>query len=176
ATPPAGTRVVDLCAAPGGKAIALAAGEGEARPDSVLAFDVSPVRVRRLAENARRLGRLPLAIAVGDARRPAARPADVVLLDAPCTGTGTFRRHPDGKWRVAPEDLRSLVAFQRELLAGAATVVKPGGLLVYATCSLEPEENEEQVESFLAAHPEFRLEPGSVEPAYMDARGRLKVE
>jgi 16S rRNA (cytosine967-C5)-methyltransferase len=142
----------------------------------VLAFDASPARIRRLAENVARLGGLPLSIAVADARRPAAALADLVLLDAPCTGTGTLRRHPDGKWRIGPDDLRSLVALQGDLLAGAATVVKPGGLLVYATCSLEPEENEEQVESFLAANPQFGLEQGTVDARYMDAAGRLKLE
>jgi 16S rRNA (cytosine967-C5)-methyltransferase len=176
ARPSAGARVVDLCAAPGGKAIGLAAGHDGGRPASVLALDVSSARTRRLAENARRIGDLPLAIAVADARRPAAAAADLVLLDAPCTGTGTFRRHPDGKWRVGPDDLSALVALQRVLLDSAATIVKPSGVLVYATCSLEPEENEEQVESFLASHDGFVLEPGAVDPAFMDRAGRLKVE
>jgi 16S rRNA (cytosine967-C5)-methyltransferase len=101
---------------------------------------------------------------------------DVVLLDAPCTGTGTLRRHPDGKWRIGLEDLRALVALQREMLGAAATIVKPGGMLVYATCSLEPEENEEQVDRFLTAHAGFVLEPGSLDSDLMDGEGRLKIE
>jgi 16S rRNA (cytosine967-C5)-methyltransferase len=174
--PLGGACVADLCAAPGGKAIGLAAGFGGVQPSFVAALDVSPARVRRLAENARRLGDLPLGIAVADALRPAIRPVDVVLLDAPCTGTGTLRRHPDGKWRIGPEDLRALAALQRELLGAAATIVKPGGMLVYATCSLEPEENEEQVDRFLTAHAGFVLEPGSLDSDLMDGEGRLKIE
>jgi 16S rRNA (cytosine967-C5)-methyltransferase len=85
-----------------------------------------------------------------------------VLLDAPCTGTGTFRRHPDGKWRVQPADLAALTRLQRELLDAAATIVRPGGLLVYSTCSIEPEENEQQVQAFLERqNGVFRLSPPS---------------
>jgi 16S rRNA (cytosine967-C5)-methyltransferase len=82
-----------------------------------------------------------------------------MLLDAPCLGTGTFARHPDARWRVTPEALDSLVRLQAELLEGAASVVKPGGWLVYSTCSLEPEENQLQVEQFLERNLEFRREP-----------------
>jgi 16S rRNA (cytosine967-C5)-methyltransferase len=94
---------------------------------------------------------------------------DVVLVDAPCTGTGTLRRHPDGRWRIGPRDLVSLVGLQRELLLAAARIVRPGGLLIYATCSLEPEENEDQVEWFLALHEEFEPAPSdSVPPEVRD--------
>jgi 16S rRNA (cytosine967-C5)-methyltransferase len=88
-----------------------------------------------------------------------------VLLDAPCLGTGTFARHPDARLRVTPEALRDLARTQAALLESVARVVRPGGLLVYATCSLEPEENEEQVAHFLTRHPEFRRDPSRTVPA-----------
>jgi 16S rRNA (cytosine967-C5)-methyltransferase len=157
---PPGAMVADLCAAPGGKSFALLdLGAGR-----VAAFDRSAARLEALRRSAVRLGlgerAAPgtLHIAVADATRPALRDADAVLVDVPCTGTGTFRRHPDGRWRVGPDDLASLVRLQTRILKAAATAVAPGGLLVYATCSLEPEENEEQVERFLDQHPDFRLE------------------
>ena len=102
---------------------------------------------------------------------------DAVLLDAPCTGTGTFRRHPDARWRLSPADLTLLAGTQRAMLRGAASIVSPGGLLVYSTCSLEPEENDAQVETFLAGHADFALEPppdGTVPERAMDA-GFLRV-
>lgn len=87
-----------------------------------------------------------------------------MLLDAPCLGTGSFARHPDARWRVTPQALEKLAGIQAELLEHAAGLVAPGGLLLYATCSLEPEENVEQVERFLARHPEFRREPAATFP------------
>ncbi len=147
-----GSRVVDLCAAPGGKTVGLAAGAGY-----VAACDLSVGRMRRVRSNVERVGlRERVGLIVADGREPPFRPVDAVLLDAPCTGTGTLRRHVDGRWRLTMSDLEALVALQRELLAAAAGIVAPGGTLVYATCSLEPEENESQVEWFLANHPGFR--------------------
>jgi 16S rRNA (cytosine967-C5)-methyltransferase len=99
---------------------------------------------------------------LADGRLPPFRCADIVLIDAPCTGTGTLRRHPDGRWRITPDDLASLAALQTGLLDSAAALVAPGGLLVYATCSLEPEENELQVTALLERHPHFSIEPGPV--------------
>jgi 16S rRNA (cytosine967-C5)-methyltransferase len=175
AAPEAGATIADLCAAPGGKAIGLAALVGPIDSGTVLACDASVARIARLADNVRRLG-LRIGITVADARRPPIVAADLVLLDAPCTGTGTLRRHPDGKWRLTPADLDALVAIQAALLHGAASAVRPGGLLVYATCSLEREENEDQVEAFLAEHPAFAAEPGDgVDPAFLDEAGRLRV-
>jgi 16S rRNA (cytosine967-C5)-methyltransferase len=150
----------DACAAPGGKTIGL--GRGVAR---VVAADASRPRVRRLAGNLRRAGSGREYPVVADARRPPVRAAAAVLLDAPCLGTGTFARHPDARWRVTPGALTSLAAGQTELLDGAAEAVAAGGLLVYSTCSLEPEENQVQVESFLARHPDFRREPNDRFPA-----------
>jgi 16S rRNA (cytosine967-C5)-methyltransferase len=127
--------------------------------------------------NARRLEARNVVPLVADAREPAIRPVDAVLVDVPCTGTGTFRRHPDARWRLKVSDLAVMAALQRAIVRAAARVVKPGGLLVYSTCSLEPEENDAQVESFLAEHREFTLEPppdGAVPAAVLDA-GRLRV-
>lgn len=169
---PAGSRVVDLCAAPGGKALELARTAGV-----VVACDASSSRLGRVVETVARLGSTNLLPVVADARFPVVSRADVVLLDAPCTGTGTFRRHPDARWQLKPSDLAVMGAVQRALLAAAAGIVAPGGLLVYSTCSLEQEENDAQVEAFLSDHPEFTLEPpppGAVPEAALDA-GRLRV-
>lgn len=165
--------VADLCAAPGGKALGIALRASQGR-GFVAAGDRSPRRQRRLRENVERLAGLPIAAFVGDARQPTIRAVDGVLVDVPCTGTGTLRRHADARWRVRPADLESLAALQRDILEGAAEVVGPGGTLVYATCSLEPEENEQQVEAFLRTHTEFERAPG---PAGTDrtAEGDLFV-
>ena len=170
---PEGGTVIDLAAAPGGKALGMTE-----RADRVAAADLSHRRIRRVVENAARLGRAhAVGAVVADGRTPPFRAADAVLLDAPCTGTGTFRRHPDGRWRVGTDDLAALAALQGELLAAAAPLVKPGGILVYSTCSLEREENEDRVEAFLAEHPEFEPapEPGAVPAEVVDPAGRLCV-
>jgi 16S rRNA (cytosine967-C5)-methyltransferase len=172
---PDGARVVDLCAAPGGKALGMAE-----RAASVAAADLSWRRLRRLRENTARVGWLPRVHPVAaDGRRPPFAPgsADVVLLDAPCTGTGTFRRHPDGRWRLRPEHLAQLVALQAELLTAAAGLVRVGGWMVYSTCSLEAEENQLQVETFLAANPAWSLDalPGAVPHEVLGERGMLSV-
>ncbi|HEV2146791.1 MAG TPA: 16S rRNA (cytosine(967)-C(5))-methyltransferase RsmB [Longimicrobiaceae bacterium] len=168
---PEGATVLDLCAAPGGKALGLAE-----RAGFVAAADLSFGRLRRVRENAERVG-VPVGCVAADARVPPFRPVDAVLIDAPCTGTGTFRRHPDGRWRVREDDLAALAALQREILTAAAALVRPGGLLVYSTCSLEPEENGVQVEGFLAAHPEFVLDPPAeaVGGELLGAGGELSV-
>jgi 16S rRNA (cytosine967-C5)-methyltransferase len=167
---PRGTKVADLCAAPGGKTLAVAD-----RPIYTLAADRSESRLHMVKENARRVGR-PLGLVVADARRPPLRQVDVVLLDAPCSGTGTFARRPDARWRLRPESVGELVAVQKEMLDAAAAVVAPGGLLVYSTCSLEPEENQEQIGAFLGRHLDFSVEPTDAVPsAHLDASGRLFV-
>jgi 16S rRNA (cytosine967-C5)-methyltransferase len=170
---PEGATVLDLCAAPGGKALGLAERAGH-----VAAADLSRRRMRRVSENAERVGwGGRIGAVVADARHPPFRATDVVLLDAPCTGTGTFRRHPDGRWRITPLDLAALVVLQDELLDAAAGLVRPGGVLVYSTCSLEPEENEERMEGFLAKHPGWTVdpEPGAVDASLLDGAGRLCV-
>ena len=169
---PAGATVLDVCAAPGGKALALADRGGR-----VAAADLSVRRMARVTENARRVEwESRVAAVVADARTPPFRPADAVLLDAPCTGTGTLRRHPDGRWRVTPDDLAALAALQDELLDAAAALVRPGGLLVYSTCSLEPEENEVRVERFLSERSGWSVEAtGAVDESLRDAAGYLRV-
>jgi 16S rRNA (cytosine967-C5)-methyltransferase len=164
--------VADLCAAPGGKSIELAR---TAR--LVLASDISPARLARVRGNIARLNATHVAPYVADARRPAIRGVDAALIDVPCTGTGTFRRHPDARWRLRASDLAMLGMLQRQILRAAAEIVRPGGLLVYSTCSLEPEENDVPVDGFLADHPEWRLEPpadGAVPDSVLDD-GRLRV-
>ena len=168
---PAGTVVYDACAAPGGKSIALGR-----QAKTVVAGEVSPSRARRLAENVLRAGSGRERVIVADARQPPIRQAQVVLVDAPCLGTGTFARHPDARWRVTPEALGSLERLQFELLERTAAVVPPGGLLVYSTCSLEPEENGAQVKRFLAGHPDFHREPTeAVPPDLLSLEGDLMV-
>jgi 16S rRNA (cytosine967-C5)-methyltransferase len=169
---PEGARVADLCAAPGGKTVELAR-----TAKVVFASDVSAPRLRRVLENRERLDLPNVVPYVADARKPALRQVDAVLIDAPCTGTGTFRRHPDARWRLKTSDLAVMPAMQREILRSAAAIVAPGGLLVYSTCSLETEENDAQVERFLAENKEWTLEPppeGAVPSAVLDA-GRLRV-
>jgi 16S rRNA (cytosine967-C5)-methyltransferase len=169
---PRGARVLDLCSAPGGKA----AGVADAAA-FVVAADLSTRRLQRLRQNVARLGLAErVAAVVADARTPPFAPADFVLLDAPCTGTGTLRRHPDGRWRVGPAELAELVALQAEILDAAAPLVRPGGVLVYSTCSLEPEENEAQVSRFLHRNPTFTRAPAAeLDPSLLDADGQLVV-
>jgi 16S rRNA (cytosine967-C5)-methyltransferase len=152
--------VVDYCAGAGGKALQLAA--QMANTGTVYAFDVSAHRLERIRPRLRRAGVdnvQPVAITgAGDARaRRLHGKADRVLVDAPCSGTGTLRRNPDIKWR--PTDLAALAAVQGGILADAAALVRPGGRLVYATCSLLREENEDVVAAFLAGHPDFAVVP-----------------
>jgi len=169
---PDGARVADLCAAPGGKALELAR-----TASAVFAADRSFSRLQRVLANARRVDARNIHALVCDAREPAVSPVDGVLIDVPCTGTGTFRRHPDARWRLKVSDIAVMAALQRAILRAAATAVLPGGLLVYSTCSLEPEENDEQVDTFLADHPDWTLEPppeGAVPAEVLDG-GRLRV-
>lgn len=170
AAPPRGGLVADLCAAPGGKALVLS--ERAAR---VLAADLSPPRLKLVTASASRLG-ARVDTVVADAGFPPVLRADLVLVDAPCSGTGTLARRPDARWRLTETDPASLAGVQSRLLAGAARAVAAGGLLVYSTCTLEPEENDEVVEEFLSQHPEFRLAvPGDMDPRVLDDRGHLRV-
>lgn len=140
---PRGDRLLEVAAAPGGKSLVV----GLEQPEALrLALDVRVSRVRLLAKAVRLLARPPYLVAA-DGRRPPLRPEsfDAVFLDAPCSGTGTLRRHPEIRWRLTPESFHELAALQRGLLAAAARLVAPGGYVLYATCSLEAEENEEVV-------------------------------
>ena len=164
--------VADLCAAPGGKTLELSRTAG-----AVFASDKSVVRLQRLLANQRRLETPNIYPFVGDARAPAVRPLDVVMIDVPCTGTGTFRRHPDARWRLKISDIPVMAALQKSILKAAAKVVRVGGLLIYSTCSLEPEENDEQIDAFLEANPSWKLDPpadDAVPKEVLDG-GKLRV-
>jgi 16S rRNA (cytosine967-C5)-methyltransferase len=155
--PRPGETVLDLCAAPGGKTTYLAQlmnNEG-----SIVASDISAERLKRVRENRARLGANcvePTLLSTLDARPSTT--FDRVLLDAPCSNTGVMRRRVDLRWRIRPEEIERLRATQLALLGQAAAHLKPGGVLVYSTCSLEPEENREVVKQFLDEHSEFTLE------------------
>lgn len=154
ADPPAGP-FLDACAAPGGKLCGLLARGGQA-----LALDADPARLALVRENCARLGFGERWIVAADARRlPTARRFALVLADVPCSGTGVLRRRIDARWRIGPEDLTALAALQRAILDHLAEHVLPGGTLLYATCSLEPEENEQVVAGFLQARRSFRCDP-----------------
>jgi 16S rRNA (cytosine967-C5)-methyltransferase len=145
-----GLRVADLCAAPGGKTAQLILAGAK-----VTAVDRAPARLRRLRENLARLA-LEAEIVCADLEKWTAEPFDAVLLDAPCSSTGTIRRHPDVAWLKDAGDIVKLSRLQRRLLDRAVALTKPGGTLVYCTCSLEPEENENVVADLLAREPTIR--------------------
>ncbi len=151
---PPGETILDLCAAPGGKTLQLAAAGA-----AVTAVDRSAGRLRRLAAGLARTGLTAEVVAADATAWADARTFDAVLLDAPCSATGTFRHHPDVLWNARPGDIAALAAVQAQLLAAAAARVKPGGRLVYAVCSLEPEEGEAQARAFLSRRPDFALDP-----------------
>lgn len=149
--------VLDVCAAPGGKATALAEVAVDGR---VIALDRRSRRTALILSLAKRLGlRNVLPVTADGTRLPVTRSFPAILVDAPCSGLGTLRRNPDIKWRVALEDLPRHAELQKMLLRAAAERLAPGGRLVYATCSTEPEENEDVVSAFLAERPGFRLQP-----------------
>ncbi|WP_431310641.1 RsmB/NOP family class I SAM-dependent RNA methyltransferase [Labrys miyagiensis] len=148
-----GLRVADLCAAPGGKTAQLAAAGAR-----VTAVDRSEARLQRLTENLKRLD-LSAEVVVSDVLAWKAEPFDAILLDAPCSATGTIRRHPDVAWSKSAHDIGAVADLQRRMLSRMAGLLKPGGLLVYCTCSLEAEEGEQQIAQFLERNDRFRLEP-----------------
>jgi 16S rRNA (cytosine967-C5)-methyltransferase len=149
----AGRRVADLCAAPGGKTAQLAAAGAR-----VTAVDRAPARLNRLRDNLQRLS-LDAELVCADVAEWSAEPFEAVLLDAPCSSTGTIRRHPDVPWLKRPADIAKLAEFQGRLLAHAAALTKAGGTLVYCTCSLEPEEGKDVVAGLLARETSFRRNP-----------------
>jgi 16S rRNA (cytosine967-C5)-methyltransferase len=147
---------LDLCAAPGGKTLQLAAaGAG------VVAVDRSAARLTRVAENMTRMGLTAESVTADAGDWADTRTFDAVLLDAPCSATGTYRRHPDVLWAARPSDIAALAGVQSRLLDSAAERVKPGGRLVYCVCSLEPEEGEAQIAAFLARRKDFTLAPAA---------------
>lgn len=168
---PEGAVVYDACAAPGGKSLVI--GRSGA---TVMAGDLTRERVFRMRENFTRAGSGSEFPVVADARHPPLASAGAVLLDVPCLGTGTFARHPDARWRVTPEALTQLAERQARLLRATAPLVRAGGLLTYATCSLEPEENLLQVERFLKENQSFRREPpGNIPEDALNSHGDLEL-
>ena len=173
--PEPGSTVADVCAAPGTKTTHLAELMGDR--GRVLAFDRDPARLTRVREAAARLGITSIDARDGPVEALASgfcAACDRVLVDAPCSNLGVLRRNPEVKWRRQPSDLLLGSRRQSEILAAAATMVKPGGRLVYATCSLEPEENEAVVRTFLAAHPDFATDPPDTFPLPLDVDGWLR--
>ena len=157
-----GMRVADFCAGAGGKTLAMAA--QMKNKGKIVACDVLEGRIDRAAVRFNRAGvhnveRKALSSERDQWVKRHAGTFDRVLVDAPCTGTGTWRRNPDAKWKLTPEDVAELEQVQRNILDSAWRLVKPGGRLIYATCSLLAEENEAQIEAFLAAHADFKLVP-----------------
>lgn len=179
--PQPGWTVIDLAAAPGGKSTHLA--ELMNNEGKIIAVDIHPHKVDLIAENARRLGITIVDGVCTDAREVGKlmpNRADAVLCDVPCSGLGTLARRPDARWRKKATDPAELAPIQRAILESAAIALKPGGVLVYSTCTLHPAENQGMVESFLAEHPEFALEsvaghlpPGI--PAAATAGGYLQL-
>ena len=170
--------VVDLCAAPGGKTLALAA-----KGNPVIASDLSFDRLMLLRSNLFRLqgltanGRsLDTKMVQGDACQPFIKKAAAILVDVPCTGTGTLRRNPDIRWKISEKSIGEMAIRQSKILDSVVELIPVDGILVYSTCSLELEENSDQIKRFLETYPHFRLEPGKgVDGKYLDYQGQLHV-
>lgn len=182
--PQPGERIWDTCAAPGGKTryiARLTAGQLDSHPDShLLATDIHPTKANRLARALRHHPHLDVRAHDAAEPLPDAAPFDRVLVDAPCTGLGVMRRHPELKWRRTEADIHARVDLQRQILATAAAAVRPGGLLVYSVCSDTPEEGPDQIDAFLADHPDYRLAPPPAGPVdwtpLTDDRHRLRLD
>ena len=173
-----GEVVLDACASPGGKTTAMAAAMQDR--GTIVALDIRPRRVRLLNETVNRSGAKSVKVVHADAvaSLPFTMQFDCVLVDAPCSGLGTLRRDPDIRWRQREADLRGSAERQQQLLTALGASVRPGGRLVYATCSSEPDENEAVVSRFVDAHPEFSIHrpalPAQVEPL-LDTAGYLRT-
>ena len=173
--PAPGARVLDLCAAPGGKTLQLAAAGAR-----VTALDISAPRLRRLRENLARTGLAAEIVAADALAWTPEAPFDAILLDAPCSATGTLRRHPDLPYLRSGQDLPALTGLQEALLTRAWSFLRPGGRLVYCTCSLLPAEGEARVAAFLASNPDarqLRADPAAlgIEAGWLDAAGALRT-
>lgn len=174
--PQPGETVLDVCAAPGGKSTHLAELIGDR--GQVIACDPSAKRLRKVQENAQRLQLKSITTRAIDGRQLHGIQADRVLVDAPCSGLGTLHRHADGRWRQSPESVAELAQLQAEILEAAATCLKPNGILVYATCTLHPAENEAVIEQFLQRHSDWQLAPLPEESpfqAWAEANGTLRI-
>ncbi len=169
-----GKTVADLCAAPGGKTAQLASAGGK-----VTAIDRSAQRLSRLAENFKRVG-LAAEVVAADVLEWQTEPFDAVLLDAPCSSTGTIRRHPDVPWLKSEADIATMAGMQTRLLDRAVDLTKPGGTLVYCVCSLEAEESEQQIEALLARDPRVKRAPVAADEVFgraefINAAGDLRT-
>ncbi|MFM2064856.1 MAG: hypothetical protein RLZZ507_4527 [Cyanobacteriota bacterium] len=173
--PQPGEVVIDVCAAPGGKTTHIAELMGD--KGKIYACDKTASRLRKLTENAKRLNLQSIEVCTGDSRTFTQfhNVADRVLLDAPCSGLGTMHHHADARWRQTPASVAELSQLQKQLLSHTANFVKPGGVLVYATCTLHPAENEEVISEFLAAHPQWQIERPSFDFLDISTSGWLKV-
>lgn len=154
--PQPGERIIDMCAAPGGKTTLLA--ELMNNQGEIIAIDRYEHRLNMIHQSCDRLAITNVRMVVGDAAEMTIPPAAKVLLDAPCSGLGVLRKKPDIKWKREPEDIPRLTRIQETLLESGARAVQPGGVLVYSTCTTEPEENEMMIRAFLLRHPEFSLD------------------
>lgn len=165
----AGERIIDLCAAPGGKATYMAS--RRSGPALVIAGDVDPTRARVIRENSARLAIDNLATVAADGTRPPFRPGtfDRVLVDAPCSGLGVLRRRPDARWRIQPADIDRLAGLQRRLLSTALTMAKPGGLVVYSVCTLTATETVDMDRWLASTHPEAEAVAVDLDPAWQPA-------
>ncbi|MEG4586830.1 16S rRNA (cytosine(967)-C(5))-methyltransferase [Microcoleus sp. MOSTC5] len=174
--PQPGETIIDACAAPGGKTTHSA--ELMQDTGTIYACDKTASRLKKLKENADRLQMKSIKIHTGDSRHfpEFVNLADRVLLDAPCSGLGTLHRRADARWRHTPENIEQQSQLQSELLANAATFVKPGGVLVYATCTIHPLENETVIRSFLDSNPHWQIEPPTIDlPVQPSPEGWVKV-
>jgi len=176
--PRPGETVLDACAAPGGKATHLA--ELMENRGSVIALESDQDRLGRIRENSARLGITIISPVRGDATKYQEGRFDKILIDAPCSGLGVLRRHPDGRWNKNEKTIGERAVLQRGILENCASLLNPGGALVYATCTTEPEENENVINSFLAKHNEFAIEgPQQFLPAstarFVDDKGFLRT-
>jgi 16S rRNA (cytosine967-C5)-methyltransferase len=152
--------IIDACAAPGGKTTHLAELMGDR--GTIYACDAIASRLKKLEKSQQRLQLRSIYPWIGDSRKfqlPEGQLADKVLVDAPCSGLGTLHRNPDIRWRQTPDKIQSLTLLQAEILEQAATWVKPQGDLVYATCTLNPQENQAIIQQFLQTHPQWHLSP-----------------
>jgi len=173
--PQSGETIIDACAAPGGKTGMIAQSVGH--DSSIYAYDISPGKVKLMKNEAFRLGVDFVNYSVADARSGTFPVADKVLLDVPCSGTGVMARRADLRWNRTLKDLESLIDIQREILMNMAITVKPGGLLVYSTCSIEPEENWQNIDWFLKTNPDFSVENAEdfVDKKWCNKKGAVQI-
>jgi 16S rRNA (cytosine967-C5)-methyltransferase len=166
--------IIDVCSAPGGKSTHIA--ELMENKGKIMSFDINKDRLGMLNENCQRLGINIIETIVSDARNIGEHikeKADRILIDAPCTGLGVLRRRVEARWRRTPEQIDEFAKLQYEILESVCQYVKPNGVLVYCTCTIEPEENERVVEKFLESHPEFQIQ--SISPFLPDIADRMNI-